>query len=190
MAFKDWGGMEKVLINLEGHGRQGILDNIDISRTVGWFTGQFPVVLEMGTAHPGDLPGVIQQVKEILGRIPKRGIGYGILKYLTPEEKKAGVTFDREPEINFNYLGQYDGKSSSDIFRTSEMKKGDKMDAEFEKKYVIDINGIILEDELIFTFSYNRKEYKRSTVERLAACYKAGLLRIIDHGTGFMKSRG
>src|SRR5688572_32350982 len=37
-------------IALEGHGRETIFDDLDLSRTVGWFTTLFPVVLERGQA--------------------------------------------------------------------------------------------------------------------------------------------
>ncbi|KAF6649084.1 condensation domain-containing protein, partial [Paenibacillus sp. EKM301P] len=104
LAIHRWAGIERVLVNLEGHGRESILPELDITRTVGWFTTQFPVVLDMNAGQ--DLSQRIKQVKEGLRRIPQKGIGYGMLRYLSAAcEQERFVT---EPEISFNYLGQFD----------------------------------------------------------------------------------
>ena len=81
MAFKEWSANDKILLDLEGHGREEILPDFDISRTVGWFTTLYPVILDM--SESANLPYLIKTVKEDLRRIPNHGIGYGILKYLT-----------------------------------------------------------------------------------------------------------
>ncbi|UCH97971.1 MAG: AMP-binding protein, partial [Candidatus Aminicenantes bacterium] len=104
MTIKQWAGLEKITINLEGHGREPIIPDIDISRTVGWFTTQYPVTLDM--AGTGNLAGVLKSVKKTLRRIPDKGIGYGILRYLTPLQKKEGHLFNLQPEISFNFLGE------------------------------------------------------------------------------------
>lgn len=104
IALRKWTGHERVRINLEGHGRESIGTDIDITRTVGWFTTKFPVVLEPETDR--DLTYQIKQVKENLRRIPNKGLGYGICRYLSKSED--GLVWGAEPEINFNYLGQFD----------------------------------------------------------------------------------
>ncbi len=81
MMLYTWTGHERSLINLEGHGREDILPDTDISRTVGWFTSQYPVLLDIGRDH--DLSGRIKQVKESLRQIPNKGIGYGIWRHLS-----------------------------------------------------------------------------------------------------------
>ncbi|MFC2146129.1 amino acid adenylation domain-containing protein, partial [Acidobacteriota bacterium] len=89
LAIKRWTGMDKVGINLEGHGREMIIENMDITRTVGWFTTQYPVILDMEKSD--DLSFYIRNVKEILRGIPNKGIGYGILKYLTPLQNRESL---------------------------------------------------------------------------------------------------
>src|SRR5262249_21866442 len=74
-AFVPWIGSRTLLVDLEGHGREEIVDDMNLSRTVGWFTSRFPVLLRMeGT---GDLADTLKSVKEQLRQIPNRGIGYG-----------------------------------------------------------------------------------------------------------------
>ena len=80
-AFSRWTGARSLLVDLEGHGREEIFEDVDLSRTVGWFTTIFPVLLESGGGfHPGN---ALKSVKEQLRRIPNRGIGYGLLRYLS-----------------------------------------------------------------------------------------------------------
>ena len=103
-----------VLIDLEGHGREQIVDGVDLSRTVGWFTSLFPVSLDPGpiAAHEArDLGGpllerALKQVKEQLRQIPDHGIGYGLLRYLNPRTR-AVLEGARTPQIGFNYLGRF-----------------------------------------------------------------------------------
>jgi amino acid adenylation domain-containing protein/non-ribosomal peptide synthase protein (TIGR01720 family) len=181
MAVNEWRGVEKVSINLEGHGREEIIEGININRTVGWYTSQFPVILDM--SQPGHLSYQIKTVKETLRRIPKKGIGYGILKYLTPPEKEGGLKFRLEPEISFNYLGQFgQGSNDSDsIIRMSEMNDGDRTSPELEQMHALNVNGILVGRKLKFSFSYNMHEYKKASIRELADRCKANLLKIIRH---------
>ncbi|MBJ8191468.1 hypothetical protein JDS79_32315, partial [Bacillus cereus] len=104
MAVSKWSGIGKVAVNLEGHGREPIIPNIDITRTVGWFTSQYPVLLGVdGKAEVGQR---IKRVKEDLRHVPQKGIGYGILKYMSQDDAHHSLAL--QPEISFNYLGQFD----------------------------------------------------------------------------------
>ncbi|MFJ9887220.1 amino acid adenylation domain-containing protein [Streptomyces sp. NPDC091287] len=110
VAVVDWrrttgrGDASSVLVGLEGHGREDILPDADLSRTVGWFTSLYPVRLDPGT--PGADPvAALKAVKEQLRAIPDNGIGYGLLRHLNP---RTAVTLAKfaEPQIGFNYLGR------------------------------------------------------------------------------------
>ncbi|WP_442752570.1 condensation domain-containing protein [Bacillus velezensis] len=121
MAVKEWAGLDKVLIGLEGHGRENILENISIERTIGWFTSLFPIVLDM--EHSDDLPYCIKNTKEYLRRIPHKGIGYGIIKYLTAPAHKKDISFTIKPEIGFNYLGEISQKKRA-VFQHADISSG------------------------------------------------------------------
>ncbi|MEV7009218.1 amino acid adenylation domain-containing protein [Streptosporangium sp. NPDC051022] len=102
-----------VLVAVEGHGREEIVDGVDLSRTTGWFTSVFPVRLDPGAVTwPEVVQGragvgsALKRVKEQLRAIPDHGIGYGLLRYLNPET--SAVLGERpEPRIEFNYLGRF-----------------------------------------------------------------------------------
>lgn len=70
IAIHRWTGYEDILIDLEGHGRESIIPDLDISRTVGWFTSLYPVSLQIKADQ--DIPQRIKTVKENLRQIPQK----------------------------------------------------------------------------------------------------------------------
>ena len=106
-AYERRTGIPRVWLDLEGHGREDIVSGVDLSRTVGWFTSIFPVRLELdGGCGPGE---ALKSVKEQLRGIPQRGVGYGLLRYLSGDpEMTAAARGVPGPEMSFNYLGQFE----------------------------------------------------------------------------------
>ncbi|MCP4221448.1 MAG: amino acid adenylation domain-containing protein [bacterium] len=106
LALKQWAGISQIAVNLEGHGREAVFpqDELDVSRTIGWFTSQYPVILDV--AGDKDIGYRLKFIKETLRRIPNKGVGYGILKYLSPDSLKQDFHPHLRPPISFNYLGQ------------------------------------------------------------------------------------
>lgn len=185
LAVNEWTGIDQVLVELEGHGREGIIEDIDFSRTVGWFTSQYPVLLDMsrssGNRGSGDevLAAQLKDVKESIRRIPNKGVGFGILKYLTAKENKEGLNFKLHPEISFNYLGQLSGDPDLSDNRFK-LKIANSMSPDFDSGYNIDIYGGVGKDGLELTFSYNRFEYEPDRMQKFVKAYKSNLIKIID----------
>ncbi|KZE78885.1 non-ribosomal peptide synthetase [Paenibacillus elgii] len=177
MAVHRWTGMERMLVNLEGHGREAIFPDIDITRTIGWFTTQFPVVLEMGAGQ--DVSQRIKRVKEGLRQIPQKGIGYGILRYLSAP--REGEAFAVRPEISFNYLGQFDQDMESNALHASPYSSGAPIGPSMVRAYTLDINGMISGGVLELTISYSGKAYRKETMERLAGLLEASLREVVAH---------
>jgi fengycin family lipopeptide synthetase D len=175
LAVCRWADTCTAGFHLEGHGREAVLKDIDISRTVGWFTSQYPVILELDPAHRrgGGTGWVIKTVKETLRRIPNRGMDYGILKYLTRSKRKGNTVFELKPEISFNYLGQFENGGG---FRFVE-----GIHPEFENEYVLNIEGIAQRGRLSFSIYYNRREYDRATIERLKGLFELALKEVLAH---------
>ncbi|MGV8295394.1 condensation domain-containing protein, partial [Pseudomonas aeruginosa] len=96
-----WSGRAEVLVRLEGHGREDLFEDIDLTRTVGWFTSLYPVRL----SPRQNLADSVKAIKEQLRAIPSRGIGYGLLRYLGSAEARRTLETLPEGEIVFNYLG-------------------------------------------------------------------------------------
>ncbi|MFD7717767.1 amino acid adenylation domain-containing protein [Streptomyces sp. NPDC059814] len=98
-----------LLVHLEGHGREAISTEVDVSGTVGWFTTQYPVRLDLGAAsvEPGGRPGeALKSVKEQLREVPSGGLGWGLLRHLHPETGPALAALPA-PDVRFNYLGRF-----------------------------------------------------------------------------------
>ena len=119
VAVADWcrrrgrGGGPAVLLDLEGHGREEVFGDVDLSRTVGWFTSVFPVRLDPGAldleealAGGAALGRALKLIKEQLRALPDHGLGYGLLRYLNVGT--ASVLRDLAvPQMGFNYLGRF-----------------------------------------------------------------------------------
>ncbi|WP_252607192.1 lichenysin non-ribosomal peptide synthetase LicA [Bacillus paralicheniformis] len=176
LALKEWTGQEDFIICLEGHGREDIMEGLNISRTVGWFTSQFPALIQL--RHSEDIGYQIKQIKEELRHIPNKGIGYGIYRYLTEEGKKAQPI---KHDISFNYLGQFAEMADSGLFTRSALPSGDPLSPETEKPNALDIVGYIENGILTMSIAYHSLEYKESTVAAVAESFKTYLLQLIDH---------
>ncbi len=181
MAYNSWSNESKLLISLEGHGREDLFDSIDVSRTVGWFTSMFPVVLEI--YNTDDIGETIKLVKESLRQIPNSGIGFGILKYLnTDQTVKEKLNLLPNPEIIFNYLGQF----NESIIPNSDWKLGKKSIILSQNKnglrnHLIEINSIITDNKLRMEFSFSTNIYKRETIETFSKNYEDALRNIVEH---------
>ena len=183
LAVKKVAGEGKVLIQMEGHGREEIIPEMNITRTIGWFTSIYPVVLDINPDEK--LSFTIKHVKESLRRIPAHGIGYGILKYLTAPENKQDINYRLKPEISFNYLGQLDQNTHPRIFALSKLPTGEDISPKLNKlKLPIDIKGMIVNNELVFTVDYSTHEYHETTIAELVHNFRAALLDIIEHCIG------
>ncbi|MEL6332126.1 MAG: amino acid adenylation domain-containing protein [Cyanobacteria bacterium J06626_26] len=176
-AFAQWTGKRFLLVDLEGHGREDLFEHVDVSRTVGWFTTIFPVLLDLqavSEASPGE---ALKAIKEQLRSIPGRGIGYGILRYLSNRT-------DWQPgpsEVRFNYLGQTDQALSSSMFAPAKEPVGPKRSPRGERTYRLDINSVIAGGRLQVDWTYSEAIHHRATVEALAEGYIRALRSLITH---------
>ncbi|HEY4564606.1 MAG TPA: condensation domain-containing protein, partial [Thermoanaerobaculia bacterium] len=153
---------------LEGHGREPLFEDLDVSRTVGWFTSVYPVVLEGGGADPG---AALVSAKERLRAVPGRGIGYGLLGLLETEPPA---------EVLFNYLGQADtAAGDGSLFRVSTASTGPNRSPRARRTHPLEITGIVAEGRLRITLAYGSRTWRRETVERLAADYAGALRQLI-----------
>lgn len=177
ISIHHWTGMDNVLVNLEGHGREQIIPDLDITRTIGWFTSQYPVVLHMESSR--NMSHLIKTIKENLRHIPKKGIGYGILRYLTGTQKNVSLKIN--PEISFNYLGQFDQDIQNAAMKISPYSNGETTSDNHTRNHLIDINGLIVEGKLSLSFRYSHTQYRKETIEQFTHRFKDSLHEVIMH---------
>ena len=180
-VLTQWTQQETVCLNLEGHGREELFEDIDLSRTVGWFTTIFPVVLRRG--HPADPGDLLKSVKEQLRQIPRRGIGYGLLRYLSDDaEGRERLRESPDPEVAFNYLGQFDQVIPSDGRWTwSGASEGALRHQEGKRPDLVTIDSRVMDGVLQVHWSYSEAVHRRETIERLANDYLTSLLATVRH---------
>ncbi|HGY55116.1 MAG TPA: amino acid adenylation domain-containing protein [Caldithrix abyssi] len=170
-ALQHWTGRKQLWLQLEGHGREDIFEQIDISRTVGWFTTLYPVLLDIsGTANAGE---ALKKVKEQLRNIPQNGIGYGLLRYLTDDKDlQKQMKALPVPELVFNYLGQFDQVvDERSPFRPLSEGMGAERSPDANREQLLDISASIKNGELTIVWNYSREFHDQTTIHRLAADY-------------------
>jgi amino acid adenylation domain-containing protein/non-ribosomal peptide synthase protein (TIGR01720 family) len=180
-AFARWTAEHSLLIDLEGHGREEMVEGVDLSRTVGWFTTVFPVLLQL--EHAATAAAALKAVKEQLRGIPKRGIGYGVLRYLSQD---AGVTEKLralpQAEVCFNYLGRVaQGVSGSGLFGPVLEASGPYRSLRGRRRYLLEVNSRLAGDQLQCDWTYSECIHRRDTIERLALDFSEALRTLIVH---------
>ncbi|MDH6123036.1 non-ribosomal peptide synthetase, partial [Kitasatospora sp. GAS204B] len=180
-AVARWTGDGRTLIGLEGHGREDLFSDVDLSRTIGWFTSVFPVALTVDPA--ADPVSSLAAVKEQLARIPNKGVGYGILRYLGRPEVTDVLQAQPSPEVNFNYLGQFTEQLPG-IGRYADPTepKGHSISPDGMRWNVLDITAAVEGDTFHLNINYSAALHNRRTVERLAADLLDGLRQLISAG--------
>jgi amino acid adenylation domain-containing protein/FkbH-like protein/non-ribosomal peptide synthase protein (TIGR01720 family) len=184
-ALTAWHGRDRTLIMLEGHGREDIGGDLDVTRTIGWFTATFPFVLE--TLPDAGLEVQGRHVQERLSRLPSR-IGYGILKYLTPSEQRPALAVDLKPSVSFNYLGQMSAPDTDPAgAEADERLSANRIDApdcavspDSAILYSFDINAIVLDGQLRIVLAYHADEYEQTTIEGIMKTYRMKLSNVLE----------
>ena len=191
-TMSEWLGTRAVMLELEGHGRElsELAENsavaIDLSRTVGWFTSIFPVILQLDQHEIGAL---IKSIKEQLRQIPNRGIGYGILRYMGQMTQLVPA---KPIAVSFNYLGQFVGGTykagqpnasgaTSWLLNFADESSGQAQSTQGKRTHLIDITGQIMDGQLQLSWHYSRNFHTSATITALAENYMTHLRILIEH---------
>ncbi len=181
-AVGKWSGQRQVLVDMEGHGRSDeLFEDIDLLRTVGWFTSVYPVLLNLEGID--DLGSSLKHVKEHLRNIPHGGIGYGILRYLNAaddaEENSKKII---DAEVSFNYLGQMDHVlDENSLFAAAPEAQGTLQSERGQRRYLLEITMAVSDGRLQVQWTYGVQFHARETIERVAKEYTEALRRLIAH---------
>jgi amino acid adenylation domain-containing protein/non-ribosomal peptide synthase protein (TIGR01720 family) len=181
-AFRHWTHEDALLVELEKHGREELFEDVDLSRTVGWFTSAFPVLLklqETATTLGDDL----KSTKEQLRRIPRGGIGYGLLRYLCRDEEVVRqMSALPRAEVSFNYLGQFDQTfQTSGMFQLARESTGAPRDRDAQRGNLLEVNAGIFGGRLRAEWTYSAEIHNSVTVEKLAHDFLEELQALIAH---------
>ncbi|HSF41610.1 MAG TPA: amino acid adenylation domain-containing protein [Thermoanaerobaculia bacterium] len=177
-AFREWTGAPALAVDLEGHGREEIFEEIDLSRTAGWFTSVFPVVLDL--REGADAAGALKAVKEQLRRVPQGGLGWGLLRHASPHGAELAAL--PRPEVLFNYLGQLDqAGADGSPFSFARESSGPARSPRAERRHAIEVAGSVFGGRLRLELTYSAGQHRPEVIERLAERIGALLRELIAH---------
>ncbi len=186
-TIAEWSNYRKVVIGLEGHGREEISASIDINDTLGWFTNIYPVSLlaVAGNLSEDNIGNLLKSVKEQLRAVPEKGMAYGALKYLHPTTAVKAQLQGGNWDIVFNYLGQFDNVVDKEgLLDVADESFGENSGERYPAAAKLEVSGAISAGKLNISWTYSTQEYHAATIERLANEYKKNLSNIIAHCLG------
>ncbi|MCX7898646.1 MAG: amino acid adenylation domain-containing protein, partial [Methylocystis sp.] len=174
-AIGAWAQSPSVLVDVEGHGREALIADTDVTRTVGWFTSIYPVLLR--DIDPLDDGNLIISVKEQLRRTPHNGFFYSLSQHLS-EEQAPKI----KAEILFNYLGQLDQALPADsLFAPAREPVGASMSPQSEFSHELEIVGEVADSCLQLHWRFSAARHSIESIERVASEWKRILQELINH---------
>jgi amino acid adenylation domain-containing protein/non-ribosomal peptide synthase protein (TIGR01720 family) len=149
-ALVKWTSQTDVFVDLEGHGRDVLGSEIDVSRTVGWFTKLYTAAF---------------QVKENVTALEALRMVKD-QRYEAFHQSKWGQKKSISP-VSFNYLGQFRQlNEDSGILTSSEESVGQTVSPQMIRPYVLDAIGVISRDQLTLTLRYSQNIHQKRTMEQ------------------------
>ncbi|MCF7971176.1 MAG: amino acid adenylation domain-containing protein [Methylococcaceae bacterium] len=163
-SLADFTGHNKILIEMEGHGRESIID-ADISHCCGWFTSLFPFAVECSS----DAYCVLQAVKQQLQLLPANGLEYGLLRYLSAHEAwRQQLAALPQAEVVFNYLGQFDSLfDERALFTIANEDYGSVHSPKSQRAHVLEVEALCYQGQLRITLNYSAQRHKPSSIEKI-----------------------
>jgi amino acid adenylation domain-containing protein/non-ribosomal peptide synthase protein (TIGR01720 family) len=166
LAIHDWTAATTIAVNLEGHGREDLFPDVDLSRTIGWFTSIYPVHLQL--LDPTNPITTLTSIHQQLATIPNKGIGYGILRYLDQPATQHLLANQPTPEISFNYLGQFDQHLPGLGHHADPAEpKGHPTNPTNPRPHLLDITASTRNNQLTIRITYTPNIHHHTTITNL-----------------------
>jgi non-ribosomal peptide synthase protein (TIGR01720 family) len=177
-AVTAWSGDGGLLVDVEGHGRDSLSEELDLTRTVGWIACIYPAWLAV-SANEAAL-ATLERVARTLREVPGRGVGYGLLRYLDSENDVARRLREAaQAEVCFNYAGQFDPTplAASEVAALHQ-STGHVHRLEGRRRYLLEWTGHVADGRLHAGFTYSRARHTQATVEALLRAFVAELVQL------------
>jgi amino acid adenylation domain-containing protein/non-ribosomal peptide synthase protein (TIGR01720 family) len=183
-TYRQWTGERHVIVDVEGHGREELSEEVLLTRTVGWFTSIYPLLLELDAGS--DYGERLKSIKEQVRKVKNGGIGYGVLRYLSEDEAvRRQLREQPGAEISFNYMGRHDQAvtevKEEGLFRRAAEWVGPGRAEQGDRRYKLQVNGTVVGGELHMNWEYSSALHREETVAQLAADYLRELEHLIQH---------
>ncbi|MCG7495643.1 amino acid adenylation domain-containing protein [Vibrio sp. Of7-15] len=183
LALCKWQGGHCFRVFLEGHGREELFGDVDLSQTVGWFTSIFPVLLGRGDHQYNDLSALVQSTNKVLEDIPNNGVGYNVLKHYSGDDGILCAERASDSELLFNYLGQLDQKGGVETpFQILDVASGSDISVKHRRTHALCMNGFVSKGKLTFVIDFDATVFKKIRVDAFGQAFLNGLQAIVEHG--------
>jgi amino acid adenylation domain-containing protein/non-ribosomal peptide synthase protein (TIGR01720 family) len=164
-AVCGWTGKDSLLVEVEGHGREGLLDGVDVSRTIGRCSTLWPAYIKLGQDEAAESVGA---VRAGMRACPNRGIGYGMLRYLSddPETRQVLAEMPAAP-IGLNHWGHVDEYFTELIWPSIESPGPHRSPAGLRPR-LIEITSFIANGQLVMLWTYSENLHLAATIQKVA----------------------
>jgi amino acid adenylation domain-containing protein/non-ribosomal peptide synthase protein (TIGR01720 family) len=189
IGLSEWTENAVIHIKVEGQGREPVGTDLNLSRSLGWFTSFYPVTLTVDSSQ--NLVHRIKAALETVESIPARGISYSALRYLSTDENvRQAMLAIPEPEVSFNFSGQTDAADAprderphvhaewGALAETGKIQLAES--DEGTRRHLIEIGAGIIKGKLIFRFAFGQKRFKKGNIQGLCDSVIGVLERLVD----------
>ncbi|EKS9796440.1 MULTISPECIES: non-ribosomal peptide synthetase [Burkholderia] len=189
-ALAGTSGAASCRVELEGHGREALFDDVDASRTIGWLTSHYPVTLPVAATASDTL----RAVKDTLRAVPHKGLGFGVLAHYGDAATRAALAAVPRPRVTFNYLGQFDAPRDATLVPRFG-GTGVERDPQGPLGNTLAIHAYLDTDRdgartLKVHWVYGAPQFERATIDAFAERFAAALRELVDACASRVAHRG
>ncbi|OXI88614.1 non-ribosomal peptide synthetase [Burkholderia sp. AU33423] len=190
LALAGVSGAASCRVELEGHGREALFDDVDASRTIGWLTSHYPVMLPVAATASDTLCAV----KDVLRAVPHKGLGFGVLAHYGDAATRAALAAVPRPRVTFNYLGQFDAPRDATLVPRFG-GTGVERDPQGPLGNTLAIHAYLDTDRdgartLKVHWVYGAPQFERATIDAFAERFAAALRELVDACASRVAHRG
>ncbi|WP_428240819.1 amino acid adenylation domain-containing protein [Gynuella sp.] len=175
-ALGEWLRSDQVVIELEGHGREMPGTDVDLSRSVGWFTSRYPQAFTVSD----DIATALISVKETLRRIPGNGLDYGLWRYLAAD-RSPDQSWPDSSLVTFNYLGREPVAAADGLWQLAQLWCPGMRAPQNLRSHRLDINALIVDGCLQVDWCYPGQDPALTDTPALAQRFIEHLQNLLDH---------
>ena len=180
-ALAAWSGKRAFLVEMEGHGRESLFEEVNLARTVGWFTTVFPLFVK--SERGASAKETVRSISAMFARLPHHGIGYGLLRQGGSSEIREKLAALPAAEIAFNYLGQFDQLTTAGSpFKPAAEHKGAERSPHAQRTHLLEVTAVVSGGRLRIEWEYSRVVHRLESVRELATHFTRALEEIIEGG--------
>lgn len=172
-TLRDWIGRSRFRLDVEGHGRESLVDSPDVSRTIGWFTSIFPFGIDLTSDQSPN--AVFETIRKKLHAVPCHGVGYGVLRYLS-RQLEAGPP----SSVIFNYLGQFNDHMPGQNSLVLALEKATFSSASANHRpHLLQVTGAVIDGHLQFRLIHSTACHEKETIETHAQKFQAAIRNML-----------